>query len=494
MDSKEDILRQVLKETAQPVKPTPRPNVNMNPKPKFVHEDEEEIQQENQNVSMGGSTAPVSLMEPVYADSDKTSEFIPAKGGQEIAEPPMGVDEDLEGTSQAFHGDRGYHSTKKPKRRRKQHRVISALFMTIVILGVSIALSFVLIVYGQDLLGINSDSSTKLVTIEDGADVTAIAETLQEDGIINKPKFFEFIVGISHKDTEIKAGDHELRPDMAYETILSELTSDPMDNNVSVTITFPEGIRLIDAAQMLEDNQVCDADEFMDAFNEGFDFGLTYEDKLPSFVDDKFYSMEGFFFPDTYTFYQDMSVELVAQKVLTNFDSKITQEDYDRMEALNLSLDDTIILASMIQAEAGSVDDMPKISSVFWNRLNNASEYPVLQSDPTTKYVEEVIKPNSQTYNEALYESYDTYQCSGLPAGAICNPGLDAIQAALYPANTNYYYFYANVDTGVTYYAATLEGHYANEEKVKKQQEEAEEASEAAEEAQEEEEEEGSDE
>lgn len=389
--------------------------------------------------------------------------------------------DDLEGESQPFRPEPVHNNPEaRPRKKRKKHRGISALIMIIVIIAVSVLLSSLLIVYGQDLLGINSDSSTKIVTIPQGASMDEIAETLEANDIIAKPDFFVFIAGMSDKDTDIKPGDHELRPDMAYETILSELVSDPLDSALSVNITFPEGIRLVDAAELLEENNVCDSEEFMDYFNNDAKFGFAYEEYLPSFQDEKFYHMEGYLFPDTYTFYQEMNVELVCQKILSNFNSKILPEYYDRMEALDMTLDETIALASMIQAEAGNTEQMATISSVFWNRLNNASEYPLLQSDPTTKYVEEVIKPHSQSYNQALYDSYDTYTCTGLPAGPICNPGSDAIYAALYPANTSYYYFYSNIDTKETFFAETLEEHDANQQKVKEQQEAAAATAEAA--------------
>lgn len=390
------------------------------------------------------------------------------------------VDNDLEGDSQTAtlpseeaHPTRTSHTGK----RRKKHRILSALVMTFVIIAVSIILSVVLIIYGRDLLGINSDSSTKIVTIPNGATLEEIAEILKEENIISQPNFFVMIAGMSNKDTNIRPGDHELRPDMAYETILSELTSDPLDEEFSVTLTFPEGIRLVDAADLLEENNVCDADEFLDYFNnDATSFGYAYEEYLPSFQDEKFYKMEGYLFPDTYTFYQEMSVELVAEKILSNFNSKIDPAYYDRMQVLGLNLDETITLASMIQAEAGTTEQMADISSVFWNRLNNATEYPLLQSDPTTNYVEEVIKPHSETYNQALYDAYDTYTSPGLPPGPICNPGSDAIYAALYPNNTNYYYFYANLDTGETYFARTLEEHDANQAMVASMQASASEA------------------
>ena len=106
--------------------------------------------------------------------------------------------------------------------------------------------------------------------------------------------------------------------------------------------------------------------------------------------------------------------------------------------------------------------DMKRVASVFRNRLADPDNYPLLQSDPTRKYVEEVIKPNIEFPSKEMFKAYNTYEGAGLPPGPICNPGLDAINAVLYPADTDYYYFCANVDTGEVYYARTNDEHEAN--------------------------------
>lgn len=496
--NRDKLLDEILRETAsqkvqKPVPETPAAPVPHSELESAAQETPQECKEPEPSAYAPVSEAEDYEPEPVYTAS-KTAEQEAAFSGSSwstaarTAFRPYSVSDplydDLEGDSQPFHPEPSHAAVAvRPRKKRKQHRIISALVMIIIIIAVSVVLSSLLIVYGRDLLGINSDSSTKIVTIPPGASMKEIAEVLQESDIIAKPEFFVVIAGMSDKDKDIKPGDHELRPDMAYETILSELVSDPLDSALSVSVTFPEGIRMVDAADLLEENNVCDADEFLDYFNYDATFGFAYEEHLPSFQDEKFYRMEGYLFPDTYTFYQEMDVELVCQKILDNFNSKITPEYYDRMEALNLTLDETITLASMIQAEAGNVEQMATISSVFWNRLNHSTEYPLLQSDPTTKYVEEVIKPHSESYNEALYTSYDTYQCTGLPAGPICNPGSEAISAALYPENTNYYYFYSNIDTKETFFGETLKDHEANQKKVQEQQAAAEAAaqSEAAE-------------
>ena len=346
--------------------------------------------------------------------------------------------------------------------------MLSALIITFAVIAVSVVVSALTMTFGRDLLGINNDTKTRIVNIPSGSNTSEIANILKEAGIISHPKVFTFFAGRSDKDGQFTAGEHELRPDMAYETIFEELASPAMNEAGTVQIAFPEGINLREAADMLESTGVCKAEEFLEFFNKNAKYGYTYESHLPSFVNEKFYPMEGYLFPDTYIFYEDMDVDLVCQKILENFNSKITPEYYERMDELNLSLDQTLTLASMIQAEAGTVDQMTKISSVFWNRLNHPNEYPKLQSDPTTNYVEEVIKPNIKKADPELYAAYDTYQSNGLPPGAICNPGMDAIRAALYPAETDYYYFYSNLDTKETYFSRTLQEHETIMEKVER--------------------------
>jgi UPF0755 protein len=396
-----------------------------------------------------------------------------ATAGQHVAAPKTysatetsQLYEDLDGISQQEAVAPKKKKVKKKK--RKKRRVASALVITLTILVVSIGISATVMTLGQDLLGINNDTKTRLVNIPTGANTAEIAEILKEEGIISHPKLFTFFAGMSDKDSEFTAGEHEVRPDMAYETLFEELASPAMNASGTVQIAFPEGITLREAADLLESTNVCDADDFIDFFNDHSQYGYTYESHLPSFVNEKFYVMEGYLFPDTYIFYEDMDVDLVCQKILENFDSKITQEYYDRMDELGITLDQMLTLASMIQSEAGTVDQMSKISSVFWNRLNNPTEYPKLQSDPTSDYVEEVIKPNIKTADPDLYTAYDTYESEGLPPGAICNPGLDAIRAALYPADTDYYYFYSNLDTRETYFSRTLQEHEAVIDKVER--------------------------
>lgn len=352
---------------------------------------------------------------------------------------------------------------KKKRRKHRSARIYSVLIMLTLIFVISISLAVGIIEVGKDMLGIDGTETLIIFNIEEGSTTADIAEDLKEAGIIRIPKAFVYFTRLSQEDANFIPGEHQVSSAMAYETIISELTgtATPENKNV-VDVMFPEGITLNEAAKKLEEANVCEASRFLYYFNAG-DQGYAFEKYLPETPNKlKFNRMEGYLFPDTYTFYEEMEPDDVCRKIYVNFNAKMLDEYYDRMEELDVTLDEVITLASMIQAEAANEGEMKDISSVFWNRLNNPSELPKLQSDPTSKYVEQTIKPNIELEDENIYDAYNTYICNGLPVGAIGNPGKAAIEAALYPNDTDYCYFYANIETGVTYFARTLEEHNEN--------------------------------
>ncbi len=368
---------------------------------------------------------------------------------------------------------------KKKKRRKKQrNRLPGVLILTTLIFAVSIILSMVIIGFGKDMLGIGKSDTTKLIIVEEGATTEQIAQMLKDEGIIKSPKFFMLFSRLRKSDSLYIPGEHFIRPNMAYETIIQNLTTDEIENKESVEVTFKEGITLLEAAQILEEQGVCSKDDFLFNFNAG-GYGFAFEERLLNGSNLKFYRMEGYLFPDTYFFYKDMDPEKVCQKIYLNFDQKMTEDRYKKMEDLGLTLDSLITFASIVQKEAATPDKMTLVASVFWNRLRNPDEFSKLQSDPTKNYANDVIKPNMEVYDKAMIDAYNTYEGTGLPPGAICNPGMEAIDAVLANFQSNYYYFYANIDTGETLFAETYEEHLANEEEIHRQQEEAAAAQEA---------------
>lgn len=352
------------------------------------------------------------------------------------------------------------HNKKKKKKKKKSPgKIIFGVVLSAVILSVAIFLAVTIITVGKDMFGIDKPEQNIVITIPNGANVSQIADILKENGVIENPLAFR-VVSKLQKASSYIAGDHVVRPNMAYETIIAELQSDAIQKKVSVDVTFPEGYNLYDCAKLLEDKKVCKAADFIKVFNNS-SFGYEFEQQVEN-SPIKFYKMEGYCFPDTYTFFEDSDPEIVAKKIYARYAEMVNPNIMGRMKDMGLTLDQTMTFASIVQAEAPTKDQMKKVASVFWNRINNSEKYPRLESDPTTKYVKNVIKPNIELRNDAMFIAYDTYQGQGLPPGPICNPGIEAIEAVLYPETTNYYYFCSNIQTKEFFYAKTLAEHEKN--------------------------------
>lgn len=339
-------------------------------------------------------------------------------------------------------------------RRKNKTRWLRVLLFTLCIIAVSLILAWTVMVGVRDILGFEEEEVTVQVEVGFGQTADQIADLLGEKGIISYPWLFKIVVKLDGVGDSFQVGTHEFKPHAPYSEIVAELQE---AKTAEVTVT--EGMTLADVAKLLEEKGVCTADEFIKAVNTG-----SFEQDFVKDVKDdalKFYKMEGYVFPDKYEFYQNDKPENVAGKFFNNFQKKVSPY-FDLMEQKGMTLEETIILASIIQSEAANTEQMPGISSVFHNRLNNPKEYPHLETDPTIKYVEEVIKPNIETANQTMYDAYNTKVCTGLPVGPICNPGEDAIKAALQPEKTNYYFFVHNTKTGDVLYASTYAQHQAN--------------------------------
>lgn len=237
-----------------------------------------------------------------------------------------------------------------------------------------------------------------------------------------------------------------------------ESSDAPTTSNV-VTIMFPEGTSVSQMAQMLEENGVCTASDFMAEANnplnlEGFSFDIPNPDE-------RAFLLEGYLFPDTYEFYRNEKASSAIKRFLRNAESKFTEEIRAECDALGFTLDEILTLASIIQEEAGNPEEMDKVSSVLHNRLQSR-KFPKLQCDVATFYLRDYVSPyvDASRYEE-LVELYNTYHCEDLPAGPITNPGIDAVRAALFPEKSDWYYFVTDSD-GVYYYAETWAGHQKN--------------------------------
>ena len=372
---------------------------------------------------------------------------------------------------------------KRKKRRKKKKytnhtRTMGHVFLGVVLsvaaICVGVFLAWKVIVGLMDYTGMAKKSHEADIVIDSTMNVDDIAETLHENGIIEMPWLFKTYINMKDEAEGFLDGEYTVNSTMSYSNIITLLKTVRQYTN-TVTVMIPEGYNAQQIGQLLEENLVCRADDFEKYYRsklEKYDF----EEQI-TVNENRFYALEGYLFPDTYEFYviddlpdkpsMDTSqyAKQAAEKMYSNFQNKITKKMYARAKELGMTFDEVVTLASIIQKEGTNEENMANISSVFHNRLENMYEYPHLQSDTTDNYIEDVIRPNIPSSSLALYENvitaYDTYTCEGLPAGPICSPGLEAINAALYPAETDYYYFLSSSD-GVFYYASTVEKHEQN--------------------------------
>ena len=351
---------------------------------------------------------------------------------------------------------------KKKRVRRANYSAYGGIVLATLVLCCSLIISLFVIVVGRDFLGIDTNNNEFTLYIPSNYTVDQIAKLLEENGIIDYPELFIRFARLRiGNDGIIYPGDIDVTPSMSYPKIVDSLL-ESREAHETVTVTIIEGMTIDAAAKLLEENGVCDADDFIFTFNTSI-FGFDFENYVSS-SSLKFYKYEGYLFPDTYEFYVGDSAYNIVKKIKERTNEIINAEVISRCSELGYTLDQIVTLASILQLESGVRSDMTNIAGVFYNRLNNPAEYPRLQSDTTYRYIENVIKANSNIAYQEMYDAYDTYVCTGLPVGAICNPGADAIQAALYPAENNYYFFCSNAETGEFYYAATYDEHLANVE------------------------------
>ena len=412
---------------------------------------------------------------PVPADEERTIAFDaghaegtgePAGLTQTVAigseTPPPPPPEDFppdEGDTMAMPKRSPGFFRRVPKRVYHRGWGISLAYTAVtVLLCVFIAVMFLRVF--NDVLAFITENRAVTITIDADDTVDDVAGKLKDAGLIKYDWLFSYVAKFEGSTGPYQEGEHTLNDNMNYMQLLSEIEVQPVARE-TVWVTFTEGMTVDQMADLLEENGVCDADDFREEVMSGADYGYDFEQEM-STSSDIYYPLEGYLFPDTYEFYTNETPANVITRMLQNFQNKIDTVQ-DQMAEMGLTQHQTITLASIIQSEAsGDPANMALVSSVYWNRLNDPENFPMLQSDPTRNYANSTILMTGQssTYQQKA-AAYDTYQCTGLPAGPICNPGMDAILAALSPETTAYYYFISDSD-GNFYFAETLEQHEAN--------------------------------
>lgn len=317
-----------------------------------------------------------------------------------------------------------------------------------------------------------NDTTPVEITIANGMGTSAIANLLygetEEERLITSKLTFKIYIDFLGKSSQLRAGMYIFNKSMPMSEIVSKLVAGEEAGQEVVQFRLTEGMTIEDMAESLVTQGALEnTDEFLKLCRTGEGFE-RYEPVEAGTSSQRKYELEGYLFPDTYKIYKGKSAAFIINLMLTQFNQILTVDDIERAEELNMSIDDIVILASIIEKEA-KTSDFTKVSAVLHNRLN---EDMLLQSDVTIKYalgVTELYLSSEQLETET---PYNTHINKGLPVGPVCNPGLAAIQAALYPEEQyltdNYLYFtLKEPESGELAFAQTYQEHLQNVEKYR---------------------------
>lgn len=297
-----------------------------------------------------------------------------------------------------------------------------------------------------------TDSQQKQFIVQPGESSSEIAKRLEEAGLVKNAEIFQFYMWKQGIVSKIKTGTFLISPSLTIEQIAEKITG-LGKNPDDVTVTLIEGQWRAEVASQLADKGVVQASDFMTATADASKYASQYSflQGLP-----KGATLEGFLYPDTYIFSKKNSADDIVKKMLDNFQAR-TKDIQQSSSSLGFTFYQTLTFASILQAEASSVKDLGLVAGVFQNRMKVGMKF---QSDATLHFILQDRTKKILISDTQMNNPYNLYQNEGLTPGPINSPGLDAMEAALSPTKSDYYYFLAT-SSGEVIYSKTGAEHNA---------------------------------
>ena len=336
--------------------------------------------------------------------------------------------------------------------------------LTVLVLVIGIGMTVWGKLYGSFLAPVDQEDPQEYTfEVGSGESLNRVATNLEDAGLIRNRSVFKYYCDFAGMSQKIQVGSYAIRKDMAMTEIADLLTTG--DGNPLVrNITLIPGETVEDfAARMVKNGVFESADTFLAACRDGKAYREYYyiQDVLTSgHPEERKYVLEGYLSPNTYEVYVSATEDDIIRKLLSQTEAVFTVENQERAEELDMTMDQVLTLASLIEKEAKE-SDFARVSAVFHNRLKEGMK---LESDVTIHYITGVRKMALGDSDLAVSSPYNTYQVTGLPLGPVCNPSPAAIRAALYPDSSmiqeKYLYFCAKEpESGELYFSKTLDQH-----------------------------------
>lgn len=297
---------------------------------------------------------------------------------------------------------------------------------------------------------VNPNDNTMIeIRLPENSSAPEIAALLAQNGVIRNQKIFLLYCRQHGLDKQLRAGSYELNTSMSLPQIALQIAEGRVKNK---TLTIPEGYTVKQIGDLLVKEQVCSQQQWQQALDNPGDYAF-----LPDGVKQADHRLEGFLFPDTYQIDESSNAADILELMLTDFVNVWDKEFAAQAQQKQMSVRDTIIIASLIEREAQVPEERQRIAGVIYNRLKTGMP---LQIDATIQYALGQHR-ESLTYKDLEIDSpYNTYKYAGLPPGPIASPGKAAIDAALNPEENEYLYYVAKGD-GTHYFSKTYAEHLA---------------------------------
>jgi len=325
------------------------------------------------------------------------------------------------------------------------------------------------------LIGLNeiyyphsSFEGRKRIEIPQGAGSRMIGSELKKEGVIRSKWAFVVYISFQGNASRLKPGEYTFFSDMDIPAITQDLIR---GGATEILLTVPEGWTATDIAKKLESEKIVTQQDFLNATGyPNTDYRISNALPQPenyaeefSFLADKpwFIGLEGYLFPDTYRIFRDSTPKEIIEKMLNNMSQKLTPDLRAEIARQKKSVFSIITVASLIEKEVRTDEDRAIVSGILWKRLERGMP---LQVDATINYITGGKDPSATREETKINSPYNTYLYPGLPLGPISNPGLSAIQAAIYPKKSPYL-FYLSTPEGAIIFSRTLEEHNAAKRK-----------------------------
>ncbi len=367
----------------------------------------------------------------------------------------------------------------RPKRKKGEgllgipHLLVTAVWLAIIVM-VGVTLGRMLWVCAAEVLAFGREDKVVTITIYESDTVEDVTEKLHKAGLIRYPGLFKLYADLAVDEGEIDPGIWDLNIRYDYHALVNAMNASS-SRGIVEDLLIPEGYTCLQIFDLLEEKKVCTAKDLKEYAANGELKDYWFLEGVERGTEN---CLEGFLFPDTYDFYKNSSPREVLEKLMDNFSVKFDEDLQAKIATLNdhlaslmrkdgrseetiaanrFTVREVIIVASLIEKETASNEESYTIASVIYNRLFNWGSTPAfLNIDASIIYAQ---GGDAEKIDTKLDSPYNTYLYTGLTPGAIANPGLASIKAALSPADSNYYFYVLNPATGKHQFSTTLAEH-----------------------------------